>query len=71
MFNDYKLRYESPREQSSQMAQSSSNIANVSSSSSQSLDMRGHFKWMRASIGGKEAKMKLEKFLSEDAEDDI
>ena len=71
LFNDYKLRYESSSEQSSEMAQSSSNISNVSSSSSQSLDVRSRFKRMRAGVGGEETKTELEKFLSEDVEDDL
>ena len=71
LFNDYKLRYESSSEQSSEMAQSSSNIFNIFPSSSQSLDVRNRFKRMRAGVGGEETKMELKKFLSEDAEDDL
>jgi len=71
LFNDYKLRYESPSEQSSEMAQSSSNDANVSSSSSQLLNVRSRFKRMRAVFGGEERKTELDKFLSEDAEDNL
>ena len=71
LFNDYKLRYESQSEQSSEMTQSSSNDANVSSSSSQLLNVRSRFKRMRAVFGGEETKTELDKFLSEDAEDNL
>jgi len=59
LFNDYKLRYESSNKQSSEMAQSSSNIANVSSSSSQSLAVRSRFKRMRADVRGEETKDRI------------
>ena len=71
LFNDYKLRYESSSEQSSEMTQFLSNIANVFSFSSQSLDVRSRFKRMRASVVDEETKTKFEKILSEDVEDDL
>ena len=69
LFNDYKSRYESQSEQLVELSQFSSNVANVSSP--QSLDVRSRFKKMRAIVGGEEAKTELDKFLSEDAEEDL